>query len=76
MYLLLQADQRPKRNHKDEISASSSTKTVPIGERTWTDIEPQDYSSVDYSVSKKLINLLRHGIVYLEKMMERLSSGE
>ena len=22
---------------------------VPIGERTWTDIEPQDYSSIDYS---------------------------
>ena len=42
-------------------SASSSTKTTPIGERTWTDIEPQDYSPIDYSVSKKLINLLRHG---------------
>ena len=28
-------------------SASSSTKTVPIGERTWTDVEPQDYSSID-----------------------------
>ena len=43
------------------ISASSSTKTVPIGERTWTDIEPQDYSSTDYPVSKQLITLLRHG---------------
>ena len=43
------------------ISASSSTKTIPIGERTWTDIEPQDYSLTDYSGSKKLINLLRHG---------------
>ena len=43
------------------ISASSSTKTVPIGERTWTDIEPQDYSSVDYPVSKRLGTLLRHG---------------
>ena len=42
-------------------SASSSTRTFPIGERTWTDIEPQDYSLTDYSVSKKLINLLRHG---------------
>ena len=30
------------------ISASSSTKTVPIGERTWTDIEPQDCSITDY----------------------------
>ena len=41
--------------------ASSSTRTVPIGERTWTDIEPQDYSPIDYPVSKKLIILLRHG---------------
>ena len=39
--------------------ASSSTRIIPIGERTWTDIEPQDYSPTDYSVSKKLINLLR-----------------
>ena len=43
------------------ISVSPSTKTIPIGKRTWTDIEPQDYSPTDYSVSKKLINLLRHG---------------
>ena len=42
-------------------SASSSTKTLPIGERTWTDIEPQDYSVTAFSVSKKQINLLRHG---------------
>ena len=42
-------------------SASSSTRTIPIGERTWTDIEPQKYSLSDYPVSKKLINLLRHG---------------
>ena len=42
-------------------SASSTTRTIPIGERTLTDIEPQDYSPTDYSVSKKLINLLRHG---------------
>ena len=42
-------------------SASSSTRTTPIGERTWTDIEPQKYSLSDYPVSKKLINLLGHG---------------
>ena len=42
-------------------SASSSTRNIPIGERTWTDIEPQEYSLSDYPVSKKLINLLRHG---------------
>ena len=42
-------------------SGSSSTRTCPIGKRTWTDIEPQDYSPTDHSVSKKLIHLLRHG---------------
>ena len=41
--------------------AISSTKTMPIGERKWTDIEPQDYSSIDYPVSKQLSTLLRHG---------------
>ena len=56
-------------------SASSSTRTIPIWERTWTDIEPQKYSLSNFPVSKKLINLLRHGI-YLETMMERLNSGE
>ena len=42
-------------------SASSSTKTIPLGERFWTDVEPGEYSICDYAVSKKLINLLRHG---------------
>ena len=51
------ANAKPQRRN----SASSSTKTVPIGERTWTDIEPQDYSPTENSASKKLINLLRHG---------------
>ena len=48
---------KPRRHN----SASASTKTFPIGERKWTDIEPQEYSLSDHSVSKKLINLLRHG---------------
>ena len=42
-------------------SASLSPKTIPIGGRTWIDIEPQEYSLSVYSVSKKLIHLLRHG---------------
>ena len=42
-------------------SASSSTRTIPIGERTWNDVEPGEYSISDYEVSKKLIHLLRHG---------------
>ena len=47
--------------------AGSSIKTIPIRERTLTDVEPGEYSISDYEVSKKLI---------IEKMMERLNSGE
>ena len=52
---------KAKAKPQRRTSASSSTNTFPIGERTWTDIDPQEYSLSDYSVSKKLINLLRHG---------------
>ena len=54
---------KTKANPQRRISASPFTKTTPIRERTWTDIEPLDFSPTDYSVSKKLINLLRHGIL-------------
>ena len=40
--------------------AGNSTRTIPIGKRTWTDVEPGEYSLSDYAVSKKLIHLLRH----------------
>ena len=39
--------------------ACLSTRTVPIGERTWTDIEPDDYSPIACPVSKQLGTLLR-----------------
>ena len=51
------AEAKPQRR----IFASSSTKIVPTGEGTWTDIEPQHYSPIDYPVSKQLSTLLRHG---------------
>ena len=51
---------KAKAKPQRRTSAGSSTKTIPIGERTWTDIEPQEYSLSDYSVSKKQINFLRH----------------
>ena len=51
------AEAKPQRR----TPASSSTKTVPIGERKWTDIEPETYSPVAYPVSKQLSTLLRHG---------------
>ena len=42
-------------------SARSSTRTIFIGERTCTDVEPGKYSLSDNPVSKKLNHLLRHG---------------
>ena len=42
-------------------TADSSTRTVRIGRRTWTDVEPGECSLSDRAVSKKLIHLLRHG---------------
>ena len=41
--------------------ASSSTRTLPIGERKCTDVEPEDYSPVAFRVSEQLSTLLRHG---------------
>ena len=52
---------KAKAKPRRRTSASSSTRTLLIGERKWTSIEPQDYSSIDYPVSKQLITLLRHG---------------
>ena len=46
--------------------AGSSTKTILIGERYWTDVEPGEYSISDYAVSKKLIRLLRHARIQRE----------
>ena len=51
------AEAKPRRR----TPASSSTRTVPIGERKWTDIEPQDYSPIAHPVSKQLSILFRHG---------------
>ena len=41
--------------------AGPSTRTIHIGKRIWTDVEPGECSLSDYAVSKKLIHLLRHG---------------
>ena len=53
----LKAKARPRRR----TSACSSTRTVPICERSWTDAEPGIYSHVACPVSKLLSTLLRHG---------------
>ena len=47
-------------------SANSSTRTIPIRERIWTDAEPGENSISDCEVSKKLIHLLRHGRIHRE----------
>ena len=52
---------KAKAKPRRRTSACSSTRTVPICERSWTDIEPQDYSPIAYPVSKQLSTLLRHG---------------
>ena len=50
-----------KTRPRGRTSACSSTITVPICERSWTDIESETYSSIAYPVSKQLSTLLRHG---------------
>ena len=54
---------RSKANAKPQrrTLARSSAKTIPIGERFWTDIEPETYSPIAYTVSKRLSTVLRHG---------------
>ena len=52
---------KAKAKPRRRTHACSSTRTVPIGERTWTDIEPEKYSPIASPVSKQLCTLLRHG---------------
>ena len=42
-------------------SACSSTRTVPICERKWTDFDPGTQSNLAFPVAKRLTTLLRHG---------------
>ena len=52
---------KAKAKPRRRTSACSSTRTIFICERSWTDIEPENYSSIAYPVSKRLSTLLRHG---------------
>ena len=55
--------------------AGSSTRTIPIGRRTWTDVEPGKIFALRlFSVEERFIFFVME--VYLETMMERLNSGE
>ena len=53
---LSKATAKPQRREP----AGSCPRIVPVGRRTWTDIEPGKYSFSDYEVSKKVMYLLRH----------------
>ena len=57
------AKARPRRR----TSACLSTRTVPIFERSWTDIEPETCSPISHPVSKQLSTLLRHGLLPREE---------
>ena len=62
MYLLLQADQRLKQNQEDlPLLAHLEELYLSLCERSWTDIEPENCSSIAYPVPKRLNTLLRHG---------------
>ena len=52
---------KAKAKPRRRTSACSSARTVPICERSWTNIEPETYSPIAYTVSKRLGTLLRHG---------------
>ena len=56
--------------------AGSSPRTVLIGKRPWTDVEPWKYSFSDYEVSKKVAYLLVMDNMCMEKKMEQFNSGE
>ena len=47
---------KAKAKTRRRTPACSSTRNVPIGESTWTDIEPEDYSPIAHPVSKQLSN--------------------
>ena len=52
---------KAKAKPRRRTPAYSSTRTVPIRERTWTDIEPEDQFNQAYPVAKRLNTFLRHG---------------
>ena len=52
---------KAKAKPRRPTSACSSTSTIPIRERVWTDIEPGTQSNLAYPVAKRLNTLLRHG---------------
>ena len=58
---------KAKAKPRRPTSACSSTRTVPVRERTWIDIDPGTYSNIAFPVSKRLSTLLRHGDLLREE---------
>ena len=58
---------KAKAKPRRRTSACSSTRTVPIRERIWIDIEPGAPSDQAHPVSKRLSTLLRHGQLLREE---------
>ena len=52
---------KAKAKPRRPTSSCSSTRTVPICERMWTDIEPGTQSNLAHQVAKRMNTLLRHG---------------
>ena len=48
MRKILHAGSKAKAKPQRRVSAGSSPRIVPIGRRTWTDVEPGKYSFSDY----------------------------
>ena len=61
MHVLLQADQRPKQNHKDVLLPAHPQKLYLLGKELGPILNHKIFRSAIIQCRKKLINLLRHG---------------
>ena len=66
MRKILHADQRLKQNHKEENLPTLPQELYLLGRELGLILNHKKYLLSDYSVSKKLINLLRHGSLHRE----------
>ena len=76
MYLLLRADQRLKQNHEDVLLPTHLRELYLSVWDLGLILSQKIYSSIAYPVSKQLSTLFFVMVIYLEKKMERLNSGD
>ena len=67
---------KAKTKPQRRILASPSTRTLPIGERKWTDVEPEVLFASSITQCQNNWVLFFVMVIYLEKMMERLNSRD